>query len=238
MNWCSTTTTRTTTTTMTVRLQALANGDDTNNSDMIRWEDDDADDEDGSEARLLLQQAGFPWNEASLRFAYDEWRIIMGKEREPIEKGRFRNFQYHYRQLVILNLLAQDEARRLGQPLPTWKSLNEEGDSTPKTKTKKKSSRGGGGGGAVSSSSSSSRSTSTSRTTLTSNTGPVAVVLSDGIPILTFWSQNTTTGQVSGMVWNKRDLPDGTIICTSPVPLGVQSGMVVTTSSGSLYRLQ
>jgi hypothetical protein len=141
----------------------------------------------------------------------------MGKDREPIEKGRFRNFQYHYRQLVMLNLMAQEEARRSGQPLPAWKSLNEEGDSTPNKVIQ--------------------RSGSSSRSTSKTNM-PEPTIFFDGIPILTFWSQNQTTGQLSGMVWKKSELQDGAMICTSPVPLGVQSGMVVTTSSGSLYRLQ
>jgi hypothetical protein len=118
--YSSSTTTTTITSTSTSALFVVK----TDENNMIEW---DAEDDDAK----TLKSAGFVWDVPSIRFAYEEWRIVMGKDREPIEKGKFWNFQYNYRQLLVLNLKAQQDARRAGKPLPPWKALNENGEITP-----------------------------------------------------------------------------------------------------------
>ena len=58
----------------------------------------------------------------------------------------------------------------------------------------------------------------------------------DGIATLSDWKQNSD-GSITGYVKNKQDFKDGTKITTSPVQKGAKKGSVITTGSGSLYRL-
>ncbi|KAG7352186.1 cathepsin propeptide inhibitor domain I29 [Nitzschia inconspicua] len=56
------------------------------------------------------------------------------------------------------------------------------------------------------------------------------------VPSLVEWTQNED-GTITGFVNNKIGFEDGTQITTSPVDLGVQSGMTVQTRGGSKYKL-
>eukprot|EP00591_Stephanopyxis_turris_P002244 CAMPEP_0195506858 /NCGR_PEP_ID=MMETSP0794_2-20130614/401_1 /TAXON_ID=515487 /ORGANISM="Stephanopyxis turris, Strain CCMP 815" /LENGTH=1043 /DNA_ID=CAMNT_0040633319 /DNA_START=15 /DNA_END=3146 /DNA_ORIENTATION=- len=59
----------------------------------------------------------------------------------------------------------------------------------------------------------------------------------DNIPVLTDFVQNAD-GSLTGDVSNSKDFRDGTPITTSPVRRGAKAGMLVKTSSGSMYRLK
>jgi len=61
-------------------------------------------------------------------------------------------------------------------------------------------------------------------------------VKNDGIPVLKNWSQEAD-GSVTGNISNSKVFRVGQKITTSPVPKGAKPGSVVTTSSGSKYRL-
>jgi hypothetical protein len=58
----------------------------------------------------------------------------------------------------------------------------------------------------------------------------------DGIPVLKNWRQEGD-GAITGNISNSKVFRVGQKITTSPVPKGAKSGNVVTTSSGSKYRL-
>jgi hypothetical protein len=62
-------------------------------------------------------------------------------------------------------------------------------------------------------------------------------VVDDGIPIVSKFTQNND-GSITGIVRNSKSFKNGTEITTSPVKRGAKSGDVVTTSSGSKYRLE
>jgi hypothetical protein len=59
---------------------------------------------------------------------------------------------------------------------------------------------------------------------------------SDAIPVLEKWNQNAD-GSITGVVSNSLTYQDGASITTSPVKKDAKSGTIVTTSSGSQYRL-
>jgi hypothetical protein len=59
----------------------------------------------------------------------------------------------------------------------------------------------------------------------------------DNIPIVSKFKQNAD-GSITGVVRNSKSFRNGTEITTSPVRRGAKSGDVVTTSSGSKYRLE
>lgn len=58
----------------------------------------------------------------------------------------------------------------------------------------------------------------------------------DGIPILTNWKQGTD-GTVTGNISNSKMFRVGQKITTSPIKIGVKPGSIVTTVTGSKYRL-
>jgi hypothetical protein len=62
-------------------------------------------------------------------------------------------------------------------------------------------------------------------------------VVDDGIPIVSKFTQNSD-GSITGIVRNSKSFKNGTEITTSPVKRGAKAGDVVTTSSGSKYRLE
>lgn len=68
----------------------------------------------------------FPFNDAQVRFAYDEWRLVYGKG--DFDAVRFENFKTNHKTLTISNLKARKKAARDGRPVPQWMSLNEYGD--------------------------------------------------------------------------------------------------------------
>jgi hypothetical protein len=57
-----------------------------------------------------------------------------------------------------------------------------------------------------------------------------------GAPSLSMWTQNLD-GSITGFISNSKDFRTGTKITTSPVKKGAKAGAVVTTGSGSQYRL-
>jgi hypothetical protein len=57
-----------------------------------------------------------------------------------------------------------------------------------------------------------------------------------GTPSLSMWAQNLD-GSITGFISNSKDFRTGTKITTSPVKKGAKAGTVVTTGSGSQYRL-
>ena len=59
----------------------------------------------------------------------------------------------------------------------------------------------------------------------------------DNIPIIGKFKQNAD-GSITGVVRNSKSFRTGTEITTSPVPRGAKAGSIVTTSSGSKYRLE
>jgi hypothetical protein len=59
----------------------------------------------------------------------------------------------------------------------------------------------------------------------------------DDIPVISKFKQGAD-GSITGIVSNSKNFRTGTEITTSPVPRGAKAGSVVTTSSGSKYRLQ
>lgn len=61
--------------------------------------------------------------------------------------------------------------------------------------------------------------------------------VADNIPIIGKFKQNADRS-ITGIVRNSKSFPVGTEITTSPVPRGAKSGSIVTTSSGSKYRLE
>ena len=61
--------------------------------------------------------------------------------------------------------------------------------------------------------------------------------VNDGIPILSNWKQESD-GSITGNISNSKMFSTGQKITTSPVKKGVRKGTVVTTRSGSKYRLQ
>ena len=61
--------------------------------------------------------------------------------------------------------------------------------------------------------------------------------VADNIPVISKFKQNVD-GSITGIVSNSKNFRTGTEITTSPVPRGAKAGSVVTTSSGSKYRLQ
>jgi hypothetical protein len=58
----------------------------------------------------------------------------------------------------------------------------------------------------------------------------------EGKPSLSMWTQNPD-GSITGFISNSKDFRTGTKITTSPVKKGAKAGTVVTTGSGSKYRL-
>ena len=56
------------------------------------------------------------------------------------------------------------------------------------------------------------------------------------VPGLSMWTQNED-GTITGFINNSKDFRRGTKITTSAVPMGAKGGTVVTTKSGSRYRL-
>jgi hypothetical protein len=66
---------------------------------------------------------------------------------------------------------------------------------------------------------------------------PFGAIFGDqDVPSLVEWTQNED-GTITGFVNNKIGFEDGTQITTSPVNLGVRSGMIVQTRGGSKYKL-
>ena len=63
-----------------------------------------------------------------------------------------------------------------------------------------------------------------------------AVVKNDGIPVLSNWKQDKD-GTITGNITNSKMFRAGQKITTSPVKRGAKKGTVVTTQSGSKYRL-
>jgi len=63
-----------------------------------------------------------------------------------------------------------------------------------------------------------------------------AAPIKDTIPVVSKFSQGAD-GSITGIVSNSKNFRAGTKITTSPVKRGAKSGDVVTTSSGSKYRL-
>ena len=64
-----------------------------------------------------------------------------------------------------------------------------------------------------------------------------AAPVADNIPIVGKFRQNRD-GSITGIVRNSKNFSNGTEITTSPVGRGAKAGDVVTTSSGSKYRLE
>jgi hypothetical protein len=62
-------------------------------------------------------------------------------------------------------------------------------------------------------------------------------VVVDNIPVVGKFKQNPD-GSITGIVRNSKNFRNGTEITTSPVKRGAKAGDVVTTSSGSKYRLE
>jgi hypothetical protein len=58
----------------------------------------------------------------------------------------------------------------------------------------------------------------------------------DGIPTLSNWKQEAD-GSITGNIRNSKMFREGQKITTSPIRKGAKAGTVVTTSSGSKYRL-
>jgi hypothetical protein len=58
----------------------------------------------------------------------------------------------------------------------------------------------------------------------------------DGIPVLSNWRQESD-GSITGNISNSKVFRQGQKITTSPVKKGAKAGTVVTTNSGSKYRL-
>ena len=74
----------------------------------------------------VSEEVTFPYDDAAVRFAYDEWRIMFNKgEFDPI---RFENFKSNFRTLTIANLKARKQAEVERKPIPAWMTLNEYGD--------------------------------------------------------------------------------------------------------------
>jgi len=65
---------------------------------------------------------------------------------------------------------------------------------------------------------------------------PKPAVASD-VPVVSNFTQNPD-GSITGIVSNSKNFRTGTKITTSPVKKGAKAGDIVTTSSGSKYRLQ
>jgi hypothetical protein len=65
----------------------------------------------------------------------------------------------------------------------------------------------------------------------------VATPVADDIPIISKFRQNAD-GSITGIVRNSKSFRNGTEITTSAVARGAKAGSVVTTSSGSKYRLE
>lgn len=63
-----------------------------------------------------------------------------------------------------------------------------------------------------------------------------AAAKNDGIPVLSNWKQEAD-GSITGNISNSKVFRKGQKITTSPVRKGAKAGTVVTTSSGSKYRL-
>jgi len=63
-----------------------------------------------------------------------------------------------------------------------------------------------------------------------------AAAKKDNIPVLSNWKQEAD-GSITGKVSNTKVFRVGQTITTSPVRRGAKAGTVVTTSSGSKYRL-
>lgn len=61
-------------------------------------------------------------------------------------------------------------------------------------------------------------------------------VKNDGIPVLRNWKQEAD-GSLTGSISNSKVFRVGQKITTSPVRKGAKAGSIVTTSSGSKYRL-
>lgn len=61
--------------------------------------------------------------------------------------------------------------------------------------------------------------------------------VADNIPIIGKFKQNAD-GSITGLVRNSKTFRTGTEITSSPVPRGAKAGSIVTTSSGSKYRLE
>jgi hypothetical protein len=64
-----------------------------------------------------------------------------------------------------------------------------------------------------------------------------AAPVADDVPVIGKFKQNAD-GSITGIVRNSKTFRTGTEITTSPVPRGAKAGTVVTTSSGSKYRLE
>jgi hypothetical protein len=54
--------------------------------------------------------------------------------------------------------------------------------------------------------------------------------------VLSRWTQNGD-GSITGVISNSKNFKDGTKITTSPVRKGAKAGAVITTGSGSKYKL-
>jgi hypothetical protein len=61
--------------------------------------------------------------------------------------------------------------------------------------------------------------------------------VNDNIPVLSRFKQNKD-GSLTGIVSNASGFRTGTKITTSPVRMGAKAGQIVTTESGSKYRLE
>merc|ERR1712157_83494 len=59
----------------------------------------------------------------------------------------------------------------------------------------------------------------------------------DNIPTISNFRQNRD-GSITGIVKNAKGFKDGTSITTSPVKRGAKAGQVVTTTSGSKYKIE
>lgn len=64
----------------------------------------------------------------ALRFVYNEWKLIHGKQGEAFDARRFDNFKGNYRALTDANVKARTEADQWGRPPPPWMTLNGYGD--------------------------------------------------------------------------------------------------------------
>jgi hypothetical protein len=58
----------------------------------------------------------------------------------------------------------------------------------------------------------------------------------DSNPVLSRWTQNAD-GSITGVISNSNNFKNGTKITTSPVRKGAKAGAVITTGSGSKYKL-
>mmetsp|Transcript_48668 Transcript_48668/g.117696 ORF Transcript_48668/g.117696 Transcript_48668/m.117696 type:complete len:906 (-) Transcript_48668:87-2804(-) len=70
------------------------------------------------------------FDDDSLKFAFNEWKLMYGKQDEPFDRKRFRAFKNNYQALTMANLEARDQALKTGRPAPQWMTLNEYGDCT------------------------------------------------------------------------------------------------------------